>query len=263
MSLHGSGGSGRNNAKSSRWVQVAEKAGAIALFPSALRVCLEREGGREIKPFWQTRGKQLMLCEGQERYEDTDFLLAALDWAAERFEIDQDRIYVSGFSNGCGLIQQNIIPELSDRFAAAGCVGSLMRPVSMGGTIPERRGRPIPLFLMIGQRDPHFTGPDDRPLPLSGKALLANELVSGSIAILLELLDLEAEPTERKSDLGHLMTFDRSREGESSQQLRFAVMKGVKHSFPTGGKKHNGIVAARVHWNFFVEQEGVPGAAAP
>lgn len=82
----------------------------------------------------------------QEGIDDLNFLLALVENLTETQPIDTDRIYVSGWSNGCGMTQMLAV-EASELFAAAGCMSFyLIAPPSSNYT-------PIPFMEVHGLLD--------------------------------------------------------------------------------------------------------------
>ena len=78
--------------------------------------------------------------------DDVGFILLMLDTIIQNHSIDQSRIYVTGWSNGCGMTQRLAV-QASDVFAAAGCMAMyLLAEVSSDYT-------PIPFIEVHGLLD--------------------------------------------------------------------------------------------------------------
>lgn len=80
---------------------------------------------------------------------DVGFLNALIDTIDYHYNIDLQRIYSSGFSNG-GFMSYRIACELSDRVAAIGSVAGTMASSAAGSCNPERS---IPIIHIHGTAD--------------------------------------------------------------------------------------------------------------
>lgn len=87
--------------------------------------------------------------------DDVGFVEKMIEKLESDFDVDENRIYVTGFSNG-GRMAYRVACELSDKIAAAAPIGS-------AGTIECNPKRPIPFFFFDGTADPctPFEGGDN------------------------------------------------------------------------------------------------------
>ena len=111
----------------------ADKHGFIALYPNGVKQ--EWNYVRDLPGYPKV-------------HDDTAFLLALIDSLAETYAIDQNRLYVTGFSNG-GFMTQRLICD-SDTFAAFASVGAAGFG-GMPGLCPN--GKPLSLLLIHGTAD--------------------------------------------------------------------------------------------------------------
>jgi len=82
--LHGSGGSGGGIEGNSHFDAVADRVGALVIYPDA-----------------QGRGWEGGCCDAiSEQTDDLDFMAALVDWAATQQGADRTRVYFAGFSAG-------------------------------------------------------------------------------------------------------------------------------------------------------------------
>jgi hypothetical protein len=96
---------------------------------------------------------------------DINFILAIIDEMYDRYGIDRNRVYLSGFSMG-GMMTYYAATKIADKIAA-------FAPVSgypMGGTTNTNSSRPIPII--------HTHGTDDDVVPYSGVAACMNAWVA-------------------------------------------------------------------------------------
>lgn len=80
--------------------------------------------------------------------EDSNFVDAIIAEVSEEYEIDPERVYITGFSNGGGFAAY-LAATYPEKFAAAAIVGAAVRT-------PEkdlRTGLPIPLLMIHGTDD--------------------------------------------------------------------------------------------------------------
>jgi polyhydroxybutyrate depolymerase len=78
------------------------------------------QGHNNIWNMGSNRGPCLVgvICSEE---DDVGFILQIVDTIMQNHSIDQTRIYVTGWSNGCGMTQRLAV-QASDVFAAAGCM---------------------------------------------------------------------------------------------------------------------------------------------
>lgn len=82
----------------------------------------------------------------EEDVDDLNFILGLVEHLIETQPVDTDRIYLSGWSNGCGMTQMLVV-EASELFAAAGCMSFyLIAP-------PSPNYSPIPFMEVHGLLD--------------------------------------------------------------------------------------------------------------
>ena len=114
---------------------VADEHGFIAVYPDGI--------ARE----WNyPRGGQYFQ---DTEIDDTAFLRALVEDLARDLNIDQQRLYITGFSNG-GFMTQRLACEGADQFAAFASVGATLYPEFE--TLCEDT-RPVPVLLMHGTYD--------------------------------------------------------------------------------------------------------------
>ena len=125
--IHGANGNGAAFENETRGDAVADKEKFITVYPSA-----SSSGGAGV---WAD-------MSGTTNYP---FFLAVLDTLDARYQIDRDRIYMTGFSQG-GFISFVAGCKYSDVFAA-------IAPVSGHAGSPCTLKRPVPVFLTFGAQE--------------------------------------------------------------------------------------------------------------
>lgn len=117
------------------------------VWPDAIVVYFQGLETRERLAGWQVE-------RGVDNDRDLKLVDTALAWFRGKFNIDDDRIYATGFSNGAGFTYL-LWAERPDVFAAYAPVAGRLRP-------SVRPTEPRPVFHVAGQRDPQVTYPDQR-----------------------------------------------------------------------------------------------------
>lgn len=129
LSLHGAGGWPAQQRDVSRWNDLADRKGFIVVYPS----------GRD------TVGPRVWNMTGE---RDPRYIADLIDKLGAEYDIDPNRIYVNGLSNGGGM-SWALSCRMPDRFAAVGMVGAaLLLPSTWC-----RSARPVPVIGIHGLRD--------------------------------------------------------------------------------------------------------------
>lgn len=109
-----------------KWEEVADTANFLVVYP----------GGGTGFSTWDISGDK-----------DVNFILAIIDAMQQKYSIDPNRVYMSGFSMG-GMLTYHLMNKIADRIAAFGPVsGYLMQGQAF------QSARPIPLIHVHGTSD--------------------------------------------------------------------------------------------------------------
>lgn len=143
MSFHGGAGTGENTEIGMGGMnRKAEEACFIGVYPNGKSI-KDIEGKRQ---HWNTGER------AEDRNQDTDdvgFVAAMLDRIEAQYNIDKNRIYATGISNG-GMMSYRLACELSDRIAA-------VAPSGAGMVLPAEQchpSRPVSIIHFHGTADP-------------------------------------------------------------------------------------------------------------
>lgn len=129
LSLHGAGGWPAQQRDVSRWNDLADREGFLVVYPSAR----------------DTPGPRVWDMDGE---RDPRYIADLIDKLRREYNIDPNRVYVNGLSNGGGM-SFALSCRMPDRFAAVGMVGAaLIRPSSWC-----RSMQPMPMIGIHGLRD--------------------------------------------------------------------------------------------------------------
>lgn len=146
--FHGGGGTAQDAITETGWNEKADQAGFLAVFPEGSRPDPETPANFSNNPqTWNDGSGRENLGAVQRNVDDVEYVAALLADMAGRFNVDPNRIYAAGFSNG-GAMAYRIGRELSSSLAAIACVAStdwLEEPDTED---------PVAMLYMTGTSDP-------------------------------------------------------------------------------------------------------------
>ena len=132
IDLHGNTLTMENQRALSEFDDIAEENGVIAVWPQG------------FENSWNAG--YCCSAAGELGLNDTGLILEIVDRMVLNHTIDEDRIYLTGWSNGCAL-SQKLANEHSDRFAAIACMSYYL----LDDPVPEYS--PIPIMEIHGLVD--------------------------------------------------------------------------------------------------------------
>jgi polyhydroxybutyrate depolymerase len=243
FALHGGGGSMDHQADDARYGLIAksDREGFVAVFPNGYS---KFRSGRFAT--WNAGD----CCGGarDEQVDDVGFIRQVVADVTRRLNIDRERIFATGMSNG-GLMAYRLACEMSDVFKA-------IAPVA--GTDNTRRcepGRPVSVLHIHARNDSHVlfgggAGPDAR----AREKVTEFTSVADTVAKWVRLNGCTAPPRRVLDRAGATCEAYSPCEGRAEVQL--CVTDSGGHSWP-GGQKSRGeapsqaISANDVMWDFF------------
>ena len=243
--FHGTGGDGEKFYNISGWKEKAEQEGFIAVFPSALAYCyIDDDGSQKRKSKWNDKKLLTYICPGEQPADDIAFVREMISLISQKRNIDPQRIYASGFSNG-GNFVSHLAVSLNDQIAAIAAVGG-----GMGYSLNEVAKVPVSAYLMAGRIDDRLTSKNNgQPLPVHPDSLMQS-IVYPQIQAFTYLLQLEESFTPRVRPWHTTMAFNTSKNGADNVFI-FSSVKGLQHRYPNGRNNPAGLKAAKVFWEFF------------
>lgn len=138
--FHGGGGTGQGMEKLTLggFNRLADREGFIIVYPDG------------IEKHWNDgRGLQAYRAH-RENIDDVGFISALIEHLIRTLNVDSNRIYAAGISNG-GQFSQRLACELSDRIAAIGVVATQLPEHLPSSCAPKRT---ISVLMMPGTEDP-------------------------------------------------------------------------------------------------------------
>lgn len=233
ITLHGFAQWPAHQMQLSRWNDLADEHGFIVVYPSGTRFPLR----------WRTWGAP---ASPRDPAQDVAFISDLIDRLEADYNIDPQRVYVNGMSNGGGMTFV-LSCRLSDRIAAIGTVAAAFT-TTWESCQPDR---PVPTIV--------FHGTADRIVPFEGGPFPQADLEFPSVA------EWVGELAERNgcSDTPRQIPARGDASGIEytgcAADLVFYTIAGGGHSWPGGepiprwivGETSTDIEATRTMWDFF------------
>lgn len=243
--LHGSGGNGEKFYSISGWKEVGDVQNILTVFPSSPQYPCVYDDGVKKRNAEKWNSYDLELCDGASPIDDVKFLLHVIDELKQKYNVDEKRIYMAGFSNGGEMSSRTSI-ELSDKLAAVvACAGAL--PVDTI-FIPVRK---LPVLLQIGNSDNKLLGKlgTANPLPMDINQLFSNFPAVQEVAnTFVDAFTLNSAYSTGGDPNTFVYADYASGSTKNDNLLRFMLVKDLGHNYPNG--KNHPMKAAEIHWEW-------------
>ncbi len=250
--LHGGGGTMQDMQNFTQMDNYSDENGFIAVYPQGI--------ASQLNGFSWADGRNTIA--DQEGIDDVGFIDRLLDYLLSEYKVDQERVYVCGFSNG-GFMTQRLACDLNDRFAAMGSLGSIM-DVDLVNTCNP--GRAIPMLLLTGTEDPF--------VPIEGGEMIG----SGNVKDIISMDELVAfwvgqnscNPTVNMQELPDIVSVDQSTvtlfrysSCDCAADVWYYRINGGGHTWPgvslplyeiIAGPTNRDIHASEELWKFFEDK---------
>ena len=182
--------------------------------------------------------------------DDVDYLSSLIDWAYSEYEIDRNRVYSTGMSNG-GFMSYHLACNLSSKIAAIASVTGSMTPQTYNGCSPSH---PTAILQIHGTMDgvvPYYGNSISRAIPTVMEYW--DEYNGCGLEILNNIPDINND-----GDGGLLYEYKNCLNNIES---RLYLMTNMGHEWPTNNG-NNDIIAANEIW-FFLKQFDINGKIIP
>lgn len=247
--LHGRPDNGAGIAYISDMNTIAEREGFVAVYPDGL----ENE--------WNYT-RAIPMFGNMDTADDAQFLSDMVDDLAQDLNIDRERVYVTGFSNG-GFMTQRLACEARDQYAAFAVVGA----TAFLGMIELCEDKaPAPILFMHGTEDvsipwegiPRSVGGEMVYLAAPMLRTIEFWIAHNGCDVTYEETQLEPQGDSPETSV-HLLEFDGCPENSA---LDFYAIFGGGHNWPgvpgrlredIAGNVNMDIHASQVIWDFFSE----------
>lgn len=242
--LHGTAQDGEQFSNISGWKELGEQENFITVFPTSLKWCFVDDGIEEYQTRWVNGNVIENPCSGppQNYIDDVKFLKLLVSIISDSVPVNRSKVFASGFSNGSAMIHK-LAMDAGDVFAAvAGTSGPLS---SLDSTnTPVRR---IPIWFMLGNKDPKFIKPPFVELPFGGDSILA--YLREPISRALTCQGLTESFIENETPAVHTYIFNESQSMMNSSPYLFSLIKDMIHIYPNG--TNFPLSAPKLFWEFF------------
>lgn len=243
--LHGGGETAQFMMKETGWAEKADRENFFVVFPEGTSSYpLKPPGLRENQQVWDDgSGRFHHRAQG---VDDIGFIAALIDRMLAQFAIDEQRIFITGFSNGASMAFRLGL-ELSDTVAAIAPVAGIL------SSEDSRMELPVSLFYISGAEDRGpFMGQGEFP-----ESVKSESPVRDSIARWASMLDC---PSEQRiiSVFGGVRKVAQGPCRGNSEIVIYSV-EGLGHIWPGGRTAENQqkgkdrFNATEAIWDFFKE----------
>lgn len=247
--IHGSNQSGKIMFENTHWARKADEETIIIVYPTSWKYRTTEANRVEDK--WNTPGTEQIVAPGTELEDDVKFMRAILDSLNATFNIDDKRIFASGFSNGGGFVLTRLIPQMNDVFAAYSTAGA--------GLFGEATAEDVPiqvsasLYSILGTNDNKISENQGipTPFPLDAQQIVDDPFFFDAFMKTTILLNLDMAYTVEADNTFTRFIFQDSPVGAGNEYI-FLMLKGLFHVYPDGEDNRAGIDAADLFWDFFL-----------
>lgn len=248
--LHGTSGNGLDMWDRSGWKEVGESENILTVYPSSLRYCIiDPVDGMKSITKWNSQPVEWQFCATETPKDDILFLSSVIDELIDRFNVDEKRIYLVGFSNGGQMAAKTSI-YLSERLAAVISNAASFFPDTT--FIPNRK---LPTMFQLGNADygPGNTGPEVS-LSLMDEILTNPNTKPARVASThVKSFGLSDQYTLMGDTSTAMIATYPSLTPGSINDYRFVFVKGLAHAYPNGD--NHWMEAAQLHWEWLKQYE--------
>lgn len=228
ITLHGFQQSADYQRNTTAWDQVADTAKFVVVYPDA------------INSWWDVYGQS-----------DLTFIEKIIDHMNEKYDIDRNRVYVSGFSLGA-MMTYHVAEHLSDKVAAFGPVSG----VRFDNRAPAAK-RPIPIIHTHGTSDDVFKWEGDPGHQAGGYPYIPDYVRKWVDFDGLNPVPTVTDPYENNASLTVW------RDDNSSIEVALLAVKGCGH-WHSDGAQYGQVSTSKEIWNFVKRYSlGAPDPVPP
>ena len=231
ISLHGGADYADANMQYTGFLDIINEKGFVAIFPQGTVAAGKGDTG------WYAGGDctNLEVC-------DLSFIERLIDYSIEDLNIDKNRVYVSGFSNGAFMVY-TLACFLSDKVAAFAPVSGSMSPDDYQICNPQR---PIPVI--------HIHGTSDDSIPIQGNDYVTPlQQVSSYLSSLNDCSQNSIINGEDTNEDGYAWYSEISSNCNQGVIVNFTYLDNFGHSWPSTESGKGGgadIDGASFIWEF-------------
>lgn len=253
--LHGTSGDKNVFYNVHGWKELGEQENFVTVFPSALSWCFFDEGIQKQNTKFVCGELVEIICpsDSADLISDVAFMKEIINRLSDTLQVDPERIFVSGFSNGACMTHK-LAMDAGDIFRAAGGTGGTYH--ENDSVTPVVR---VPVWFMVGTLDDRFLVPPYTEIPFGGDSSLY--YLNKTVARTLASLGLTTTFTTFETALTKTYQFVECQPGIDCVPYRMTVIKELDHRYPNG--INNNVDAPALFWDFFNNPPEVTTSTEP
>ena len=247
--LHGGGGTAKRTPALTfnRFNTLADREGFIVVYPQA------------IEKNWNDGRKSSLVKAWQENIDDVGFIVKIIEKMVSEYNINEDRIFTSGMSNG-GFMSTRLLCDRADLFRG----GAILTAQISEDYLPQCDPA-VPTAVLV------MNGTDDQLVPYDGGEIMVLKRPRGKIISTDEFVKFWQEKNNCNQQLatvrlpdevddGTHISIDEYKGCDDRGALILYTVHGGGHTWPGGkqylgerwiGKTSREINACDVIWNYF------------
>jgi polyhydroxybutyrate depolymerase len=246
LGLHGGTGNARQFENDSGFNRVAEKEGFIVVYPDGLG---------KFKYTLHVWNSGYIQAAGRAGTDDVTFIKDLVDYLKSQYSIDDQRVYITGHSNG-GMMTDRMASEYPEIFAAAApvssAIGGKATPASPLYTIPQP-AQPVSMVRVHGYLDQNVLY--DGGFSRGGFGLRARYDISEKVSTAFWVKNNGCQTIpETENSAGGLISLEKYSGGRNKSEVVLVTFKNADHSWDnlnrTVPAEHfHGSSLAEMIWN--------------
>ncbi|MEQ9027311.1 MAG: PHB depolymerase family esterase [Aggregatilineales bacterium] len=262
VALHGRPGSGVGMALITGMSEIAEEYGFIAVYPDGMNDSMPANAGFE----WNYVLGSPYFMQSTDR-DDTQFLIDMMADISQGLNVDQRRLYLTGFSNG-GFMTHRAACDAPTAFAAFAPVGSALFP-GLETICDENNVGSVPILMMHGTEDVSIpwqgtsnTGPNGQPIYYTSPVQV--QVGSWAIRNGCDVDNPVITPIESNGETNTQVSIVDFNDCDEGGETIFYMIEGGGHNWAgrpgiigdaIAGQVNTDINASEVIWQFFSQYE--------
>src|SRR5688572_4581160 len=249
--FHGSNQGGPLMYENTAWAAKADQENFIVVYPTSWKYFLTTEG--RVSDKWHVPSLSQIVEPGTALKNDVGFVRVMLDRLRVTFNVDESRLYATGFSNGGAFVMSRLMIQMSDVFAAFAASGAGL--FGEGRLAEPITGLDASLYSVVGTNDEKLAEGQDYPLPFPflPEAVAADPVFQQVVANTTGLLSLATTYTSVVEQPGYsTLTFDTSLVGADNQYV-LRMVHNMGHVYPNGTNNRHDLNVSDLFWDFFVQ----------
>lgn len=249
--FHGSRQTGDMLYQYSTWRQRGEAENIITVYPTGWEYTITKTNQVETK--WNDIGLKNITPPGTELKDDVKFVRMMVELLRLTFNVDEKRVFASGFSNGGSFVLTRLLFEMHDTFASFGVNASGINLGNEAFADLPPQNITNSLYVIMGTEDEVVSSPENPlPFPIAPDEIWSDPFFGPMLRNTSAILSLEPtyEISGQEGDIT-IFRFANSNIGADNEYI-FEMVKGLTHLYPKGDDNDYNLNAASIFWEFFM-----------